>query len=513
MTSPFANPYAEEVRQAHLNGVPFDQISPPAQKVAALSGIPSPAPAAAAAPAPIAPPGIRPPAMSGAAPALGSGVEAGATPPTPISAPERHPNGMLQNDRANYSAITQPGNTSGISQIHNPIVRGGLTALDTIARALPIVRNFEPLIPGTAGHHNMLVRQQAGTINQEEKADQEEAQTAHLNASADEANARAKSLSNPPEKPVTNELELFLKDPAAAQRYHDLQAKNPGVSNELELFMKDPVLAQQFADFKNKNLPPKEPKEGETPLGPRTEQLNQLLEKRFQVRNPGKPLPDTYKLGVDATQKDYDRIEKSLSGEENAQGSLEQHNQTAELRKQTMALAAQNHAERGEHEIKQGSLKAYGPTLDSAERFNIMSENYEKAVKDHDQQAMLSLLSNHLAMTIGLAKGARITKDIIDEAKNSRPWLQGMEAKFDKDGVLSGVTLTQPQMRQMVDLGRSRFTEDLQKSRSQARYLGAKDDGPDRTPNSATIRYYTAQANGDPAKAKALAQADGWSVQ
>jgi hypothetical protein len=166
-----------------------------------------------------------------------------------------------------------------------------------------------------------------------------------------------------------------------------------------------------------------------------------------------------------------------------------------------------------ERGAKNDLLKAYQPALDSAERMNVMTDAYEKAVKNHDQQAMLNLLANHLGMTMGLQKGARMTKDIINEAQKSTPWLQGMGAKFDKDGYLSGVTLTPNQMRQMVNLGQERYAEDAQKSRSTAKYLGAKDDGPDRVPGKATINYYLGLANGDPTKAKQLAAQDGWTVK
>jgi hypothetical protein len=158
-------------------------------------------------------------------------------------------------------------------------------------------------------------------------------------------------------------------------------------------------------------------------------------------------------------------------------------------------------------------VTAYQPTLDSAERMNVMTESYEKAIKDHDQQAMLNLLANHLGMTMGLQKGARLNKDIIREAQESQPWLQGIKAHFDKDGYLSGVALSPNQMRQMVQLGQSRYAEDAKKSRATAQYLGARDDGPDRIPGNSTINYYVHLAGGDPAKAKQLAAEDGWSVK
>ena len=53
---------------------------------------------------------------------------------------------------------------------------------------------------------------------------------------------------------------------------------------------------------------------------------------------------------------------------------------------------------------------------------------------------------------------------------------------------------------------------DARKSRSTAQYLGAKDDGPDRTPGTATKNYYLGIANGDRNKAMQLMSDDGWTV-
>jgi hypothetical protein len=222
-----------------------------------------------------------------------------------------------------------------------------------------------------------------------------------------------------------------------------------------------------------------QPGENKTPEAPKT----------IQIEQGGKP----HQMAWDAKTGKYD-LDQGESGEKPPSVNV---NAGAALGR----------------EEKNDALKAFQPSLDSAERLNVMTESYEKAVKDHDQQAMLNLLANHLGMTMGLQKGARMTRDIINEAKNSTPWLQGMEAKFDKDGYLTGVTLTPQQMRQMVSLGQERYAEDTKKARSTAQYLGVKDDGPDRVPGKATINYYLGQANGDPAKAKSLAAADGWTIR
>jgi hypothetical protein len=209
--------------------------------------------------------------------------------------------------------------------------------------------------------------------------------------------------------------------------------------------------------------------------------------KTIQIEQNGKP----HQMGWDAATQRYD-IDEGESGE-----------------KPPTVRVETPHEQFGE---KQGLLKLYQPGLDSAERFNVMSKNYEDAIKSHDQQAMLSLLANHLGMTMGLQKGARMTKDIVQEAQQSRPWLQGMQAKFDKDGYLSGVTLSPEQMRQMVDLGRERFAEDMTKANNEAGYMGAAGEGPARTPNKSTINHYMALAGGDVNKAKELAARDGWTV-
>jgi hypothetical protein len=92
---------------------------------------------------------------------------------------------------------------------------------------------------------------------------------------------------------------------------------------------------------------------------------------------------------------------------------------------------------------------------DSIDRMRTMDKNLDDAMKG-DQQAMLSLAANHIGMTLGYQKGARITRASFDEAVASRPWLSGITARWDADGYLSGVVLTDNQMQQMVRLAREK---------------------------------------------------------
>ena len=88
--------------------------------------------------------------------------------------------------------------------------------------------------------------------------------------------------------------------------------------------------------------------------------------------------------------------------------------------------------------------------------------------------------------------------------------VQGMEAKFDKDGYLSGVTLTPEQMKQMLDLGFERYREDVKKARSMTNYIGVTDEPP-RHISKDSARYYVEGVGGDAAKARQMATEDGWS--
>jgi hypothetical protein len=154
-------------------------------------------------------------------------------------------------------------------------------------------------------------------------------------------------------------------------------------------------------------------------------------------------------------------------------------------------------------------LKTWEPAINSAERFNVMAKNYEDGLNG-DQQAMLSLLANHLGMTMSAQKGARLNQALIDEAMKSRPWLQGLESKIGKDGYLTGVTLSPEQMRQMLSLGRDKYIEDVKNARSGSTFLGGQKE-PARQLSKEGAFFYRDLVGGDMGKAMTLARTDGWT--
>lgn len=122
----------------------------------------------------------------------------------------------------------------------------------------------------------------------------------------------------------------------------------------------------------------------------------------------------------------------------------------------------------------------------AVERQNTMHDNLREATTDpSNQQAMLSMVANHIGMTLGAQKGARITRAVWEEAVESRPWLSGAKASFvvGSDGVeiLQGVVLTQKQMESMVELADDKvevFKKNLDTVKSQYQdALDVKDEG------------------------------------
>ena len=75
------------------------------------------------------------------------------------------------------------------------------------------------------------------------------------------------------------------------------------------------------------------------PFGPRAAAINDAMQERYQVLNPGKPLPDGLTLSAASTPKDFDRADKILQQTENAQGTKAQRDISNNMREQMLDLA------------------------------------------------------------------------------------------------------------------------------------------------------------------------------
>jgi|ERR1035438_1641527 hypothetical protein len=444
-----------------------------------------------------APPIIRPPSADTQPPPLSMSPQM-STPPT--LAPPAEPNvtripTQLDNEKTEQARKVNTG--SGISQIQGKVegampnhplagkllggaAQGLATLGDVGLRA--VAPSVDLALPGTSLHHLADLHQGNKQIAADEGNAEKEAQTTNLGASTNEANARA----------ALTQAQVANSSQADADRHALTQAQIDKDEQD-----KAKSLTQMHADAVGKAIaegrdPHADPNVNNladmiTSLQPGQNKEDNGAPKTIQIEVGGRP----HQMAWNPATKKYD-LDQGESGERPPSINIGDR-EAAALKKQVFT--------------------AYTPVMDSAERFNVMSKNYEDAIKTHDQQAMLSLLYNHMGMTMGLQKGARMTQALIAEAQKSQPWLQGMKAKFDNQGYLTGVTLSPQQMQEMVHNAQGRYSEDVGKARNESQYLGSKDDGPSRTPNSSTINYYMSQANGDMNKAKQLAAQDGWTVK
>lgn len=163
---------------------------------------------------------------------------------------------------------------------------------------------------------------------------------------------------------------------------------------------------------------------------------------------------------IPAGRADLQKMWDDAKGEERASDKKQEDKENRQLARTitTQTTAFENALKR----------KAYGDAItqvtkaktnfqDSIDRMKTMDDNLRdiataKQQGKENQQAMLSLLANHVGMTSGAQPKMRMSKAQWDEAKDSVPYLARVEAHFDSEGYLSGVVLTPDQMDQMVGL-------------------------------------------------------------
>lgn len=299
------------------------------------------------------------------------------------------------------------------------------------------------------GNYNQNFNQALQQNAAEEEAPLKEAETAHLGA---ETNA----LNNP-----TAKLENVQQGYAGAISDALKRGVDPTTDPHVMAWK------QAAEDIQKESAP----KEGELPLGESAANLNKTLQNEYQVLHPGKTLPPEYSVTPKSTQKDYERVAGSLKNEESAVGTKAQRDAAAASRTDKENNKVGDKFD--EANAAQAS-KDVATAHDADFRWRSMNDSYPKALKG-DQQAMMNLLTNHIGMTLGLQKGARITKDILQEAQKSAPWLQSIEAKFDDRGYLSGLTLTPESMKQMMELGSSQRLDAWERAHDSAGQAGVDD--------------------------------------
>ncbi len=167
---------------------PFQGIKPPV-----TSPLPSPPPLPSG---PATPPllGSVRPGLRGLTPPVNPSVEAHQGNLARLTAPAR----LSGDPLAHTSADT---GLPGTGQIHNPWGRVPLQILDAVGRG--VVPGIEMGLPGTSGHHDVLVRQAGEAVKGDEAAQAARDKSTLEQSQAGEAQARTENLENPEETPRT----------------------------------------------------------------------------------------------------------------------------------------------------------------------------------------------------------------------------------------------------------------------------------------------------------------------
>ena len=137
------------------------------------------------------------------------------------------------------------------------------------------------------------------------------------------------------------------------------------------------------------------------PLGNRVPSLNAAMQSRYQVLNPGKPLPPQFVLAPDSTTKDFDRVDKLMQQTEQAEGVKAARAQAAATRAQAAALQ------------EQGPVFAYNPKTKQRELTTVgdaKAQGLTNAIKatqsDVDKAAEFNAQANDVQMNTSRAKAA-----------------------------------------------------------------------------------------------------------
>ncbi len=332
---------------------------------------------------------------------------AGSSPTTSTTTPPAPPSPLALKTQADQDELTRLERTgSGVSQVAkaHPIAGGILRGLSTAAsvagRMFPALYGPLSVIPGTEEHHRELLHQQKGRLGEDLEEQQSEAVTAKNQADTEEAQARAR-LANRQADVAGNPKEGLTPEETTI---HDLMTGengqprvNPDTGKPYTYLEAYTAVQQAKQDTK----PEKDPV-----LGDKVPQLNQMLVSRYQVLNPGAQLPSQYTLPANATQKDYERIDKGLEAEERARGTLEQQKQTNEMRKQTLALAQQRQGEKVGQEATTANATVHAFT-----RYQKDFSDLAQQLTPDDRKA-LEVLTSHADVAQGFL--GKATSGVLD---------------------------------------------------------------------------------------------------
>ncbi len=192
--------------------------------------------------------------------------------------------------------------------------------------------------------------------------------------------------------------------------------------------------------------------EGEMVLGDRVSQLNDVLTRRYQVLNPGQSLPQSFTLPENATQKDFDRIDRLMEATERARGTKAQQDTANAMRQQASELAQQgrqdNRAQRS-YEFHAKALDKLGEPVDAAVgRLGRLQDTINQGTPQADALVAPELLT---VMAGGQGSGLRMNEAEIQRIVGGRSNWESLQAAISKwQGDPSKANSITPAQRQQI---------------------------------------------------------------
>jgi len=198
--------------------------------------------------------------------------------------------------------------------VANALQEGKLRNIETTKAAA----DFQQTYGVTADRYNFLMGGGNGTIDPQAAKNLNTFATQKINAAAQILGA---------DYPTVTAAQQVLADPKS----NPAQVMDAVGSVNRALALKGQVTENQI-------------KQGDAakvaPFGPnRANALNEMMQTRWQVLNPGKPLPDAYKMNANSTNEDFAKSDKVLQQSEQAQATKTQQGIIDGMRAQTLALS------------------------------------------------------------------------------------------------------------------------------------------------------------------------------
>ena len=320
---------------------------------------------------------------------------------------------------------------------------------------------------GTLGHilstmaHGMgdTMIHAAGGLTDEDRAMQQ-AMLQHMASESNEGNARA-NLLNLQTQIEGRKAQMFqqffqgngMNDPAAS--LGDLAPHEKAI---LDAARSESAMNNNFAPYfaAIKDISDTREQHQGIALGDTSrQQLNNALNRRYQVLHPGEQTPDEYQLGQGATDKDYARVSGALESEEKALGLAQQHDFQNDFRRDQTNFqnSARNDARADRnYQFNSNHLDTLAkPIEDSLTRFGRLDETLRQGSPQADSLVAPELLS---VMAGGQGSGLRMNEAEISRIVGGRSNWQNLQAwaqKWNTDPAHAN-SLTSAQRQQVQSL-------------------------------------------------------------